>query len=96
MTFRGKDTYKTNFGGIMSFITYALILTYLIFSFLSIKNNKHTVSGHIIKNDVIHQPGRIELDSSEFQVAVKVVFMDEFLGIKRDPDLYFRVMFGQA
>ena len=89
-SFHGQDSCKTLVGSFFTIVTRAIIAALLLAQFLQVYNRQYELNRTFTVEDVINNPTTYKMDTSNFNVALRVKTSDKAL--QADLRRYFRVV----
>jgi len=94
LNYKGKTSFKTTPGAILSLMTYSFILYFLLSSFAELSNNKNTMYTLVYENNLVENPRNLTFEKGDLEIAARFDWRDpKNLFPNKDTDRYWRVAF---
>ena len=95
MNYKGKTSFKTTPGAILSLMTYSFVLYFLLSSFAELSNNKNTMYTLVYENNLVENPRNLTFEKYDLEIAARFDWRDsKNLFANKNTDRYWRVVFG--
>ena len=69
MNYKGRNTYNTTAGGILTALTYLFIVNFLLSSFLELSKNENTLYSVTFENNLVENPRNLTFEEGDIQIA---------------------------